>query len=98
VFSPTSVYTENNYPHHRPSLPLLVFSPTSVYAKKTQSAPPPLLVFSPTRVYTENKIRTTALVGVFTNKIILEIEEYVHPPPQRPRRNAILFVQTIGGE
>jgi hypothetical protein len=25
-------------------------------------------VFSPTSVYTENKIRTTALVGVFTNK------------------------------
>jgi hypothetical protein len=30
----------------------------------------PLLVFSPTRVYAENKIRTTALVGVFTNKSI----------------------------
>jgi hypothetical protein len=36
--------------------------------QKTKSAPPPLLVFSPTRVYTENKNRTTALVGVFTNK------------------------------
>jgi hypothetical protein len=36
--------------------------------KKQKTAPPPLLVFSPTSVYAKNKIRTTALVGVFTNK------------------------------
>jgi hypothetical protein len=83
VFSPTSVYTENKIrttalvgvftnkrqckkqnPHHRPCW--CFHQQESI--QKTKSAPPPLLVFSPTSVYTENKIRTTALVGVFTNK------------------------------
>jgi hypothetical protein len=48
--------------------------------QKTKSAPPPLLVFSPTSVYTENKIRTTALVGVFTNKRLCKKQLSRAPP------------------
>jgi hypothetical protein len=48
--------------------------------QKTKSAPPPLLVFSPTSVYPENKIRTTALVGVFTNKRLYNKQNPHHRP------------------
>jgi hypothetical protein len=37
-------------------------------------------VFSPTSDYTENKIRTTALVGVFTNKSLYRKQKSAPPP------------------
>jgi hypothetical protein len=83
VFSPTRVYAETNirstalvgvftnkslcrnkHPQHRPCW---CFHQQESMQKQTSLAPP-LLVFSPTRVYAETNIRSTALVGVFTNK------------------------------
>jgi len=66
--------------HYEASMYLRITQVLILSLLKQLSRTPPLLVLSPTRVYTENKIRTTALVGVFTNKRLCKKQLSRTPP------------------